>query len=149
MKANKQSVEILNLETWERPWGEEVLVVHTNLYTGKLLKYKKGARGGLQFHQVKDEAGYIISGKLMLEYDPGDGTIVKKELGPGDALHIPPGAVHRETALEDLVMFEVSNPVFNDRVRSEEKYGEEIDGGLPTTTLSEIEIGFPRRLYEG
>lgn len=142
------SVELLNPESWERPWGEEVLVVHTDLYTGKLLKYKKGTRGGLQYHQIKDEAGYIISGKLLLEYDPGDGTIVKKELGPGEALHIPPGAVHRETALEDLVIFEVSNAVFNDRVRSEEKYGETIDGGLPTTSPEEIEVGLPRRPYK-
>lgn len=138
-------VEFLKPEVWERAWGEEVLVIHTDLYTGKLLKYKKGTRGGLQYHQIKDEAGYIISGKLLLEYDLGDGVLLKKELGPGEAIHIPSGAVHRETALEDLVMFEVSNPVFNDRVRSEERYGEKVEGGLPTTTKKEIEIGYPRR----
>ncbi|HYD92906.1 MAG TPA: cupin domain-containing protein [Candidatus Paceibacterota bacterium] len=145
----KPVVEFLTPEVWERPWGEEVLLIHTDLYTGKLLKYKKGSRGGLQFHRLKDEAGYILSGRLLVEWDPGDGTIVSRELGPGEALHIPPGAVHRETALEDLVIFEVSNPVFNDRVRSEERYGEMIpEGGLPTTTLDQVEVGFPRQPYK-
>ncbi len=143
-----KTIEFSTPEVWERPWGEEVLVVHTDQYTGKLLKYKKGQGGNFQKHQIKDEAGYILSGKLLLEWDDGDGNIQQRVLGPGQALHIPSGVPHRETAVEDLVIFEVSNPVFNDRVRCEETYGIEVKPGLPSTTLDEIEVGFPRRKYQ-
>lgn len=144
--TSKLGVVPFNPEVWPRPWGEEVLVIHTELYTGKLLKMKKGTRGGLQKHRVKDEAQYVLSGSLLLEYDEGDGVIRSLTLGPGQALHIPPGTVHRETALEDSVIFEVSNAVFNDRERCEPLYGEEIPaGGLPTTSLDEIRIGKDKR----
>ena len=134
-------------EIWERDWGEEVLVIHTDNYTGKLLKMKKGTRGGLQLHKVKDESQYLVSGRIQIEYDPGDGVLVTKIWEPGQSIHIPPGTVHRETAFEESVIFEVSNPIFNDRVRCEERYGETIDGGLPTTTMEQVEKGFPRRPY--
>lgn len=141
-------VTILPVETWERVWGEEVLLIHTNDYTGKLLKMKKGTRGGLQFHKVKNEAQHLLSGKIRVEYDAGDGTLTEIIWEPGMSIHIPPGTVHRETALEDSVIIEVSNPVFNDRVRVEEKYGETFDQGLPTTTMEEVEYGLPRRPYK-
>jgi hypothetical protein len=69
-----KTIEFSTPEVWERPWGEEVLVVHTDQYTGKLLKYKKGQGGNFQKHQIKDEAGYILSGKLLLEWDDVSGN---------------------------------------------------------------------------
>lgn len=134
-------------EILERVWGEEVVLIHTNEYTGKYLRMKKGTRGGLQYHQVKNEAQHLVSGKVQVEYDPGNGSLETLIWTPGHSIHIPPGTIHRETALEDSVIFEVSNAVFNDRVRVEEQYGEVFDGGLPSTTLDEVEIGFPRRPY--
>lgn len=124
-----------------RPWGREVLIAHLpGIYTGKLLLYKAGHKGGLQHHHKKDEFSYIYSGEMMLYYDAGDGKLTSKKLASGDSVHIPPGAVHREEALTDLVVFEVSTPHFNDRVRDEPKYGEEVpEGGMPTTTIDEVE----------
>ncbi len=141
-------INFLPVETWERVWGEEILLIHTNDYTGKLLKMKKGTRGGLQFHQIKNESQYLLSGKVLIEYDTGDGKLATMEWLPGMSIHIEPGTVHRETALEDSIIIEVSNPVFNDRVRVEEKYGETPDQGLPTTTIEDVEYGFPRRPYK-
>ncbi len=143
MENKQRKLEFFKPEVWPRVWGEEVLVAHIpGVATGKILKMKAGTRGGLQKHQVKDEAGYLVSGEMLLEYDEnGDGKITKKTLHPGEAILIPPGMVHRETALTDCVIFEISNPVFNDRVRMEESYGEKIEGGLPTTTLEEIKMG--------
>ncbi len=123
-----------------RNGGREILVEHaTGLFTGKLLLMKAGTKGGLQYHQLKNESAYLYSGEMMFYYDSGDGKISQRKLTAGDSVHIPPGAVHREEALTDCVIFEVSTPYLNDRVRVEEEYGEEIpEGGLPTTTLKEI-----------
>ncbi len=142
------TVQFLKQQVWSRDWGEEHLVIHTERFTGKLLKMKKGTRGGLQYHQKKDEAGYLISGEMSVEYDDGSGKLLSRKLGPGDSLYIPPGAVHRETALTDCVIFEISNPVFNDRVRVEEKYGEKIESGMPSTKLEDVKEGGPQVLAE-
>lgn len=142
------AVKILKTEVWPRDWGEECLIIHTDDYTGKLLKMKKGTRGGLQKHQVKNEAQHLLSGKVMVEFDAGDGKLQTVEWLPGMSIHIEPGTVHRETALEDSVIIEVSNPIFNDRVRMEEHYGESKGTGLPSTNLEDVEVGFPRRKYK-
>ena len=125
-----------------RDWGREILVAHVpGKYTVKILKMNKGHKGGLQYHQIKDESAHLLSGKLLFRYDNGDGKISERVLLPGESVHIPPDAVHQEEALEDCVIIEGSNPIFNDRVRVEEKYGLEKKGGLPTTTKDEIKIG--------
>lgn len=144
IKAIQKDVKVEFLDPADvgpRNWGREILLAHVpGLYTLKMLVYNKGAKGGLQAHQIKNECGYILSGKLLLRYDNGKGEIVEKTLGPGEAIHIPPGAVHQEEALENLVIIEASNPVFNDRVRMEEEYGQKIpEGGLPSTTIDQIE----------
>ena len=124
-----------------RNWGREILVAHVpGLYTGKLLLMKAGAKGGLQKHHLKNECGYLYSGELLFRYDAGDGRISERKLVAGDAVHIPPGAVHQEEALTDCVIFETSTPHFNDRVRMEELYGLQIpEGGLPSTTIDQVE----------
>ena len=128
-------------EVGPRDWGQEILIAHIpGICTGKVLKMKAGTRGGLQSHQKKNESQYLYSGELMIEHDAGDGKLSKIIVSKGQSWHIPPGAVHRETALTDCIIFEVSNPVFNDRVRMEEYYGEKIEGGLSSTTIDEIEI---------
>lgn len=138
----ERKIEFFEPQVWEREWGEEILVAHVpGLYTGKILKMKAGTRGGLQYHRKKNEAGYLYSGEMLLEYDAGDGLITKVRLAAGSSIHIPPGAVHRETALTDCIIFEVSTPVFNDRVRVEDLYGEKIEWGLPTTEEKDITVG--------
>lgn len=128
-------------EIGQRDWGKEILVAHIpNICIGKLLLMKAGSKGGLQCHRVKNESQYLYSGELLIEYDTGDGKLTEIKVKTGQAWHIPPGAVHRETAITDCVIFEVSNPVFNDRVRVEHRYGEKIESGLPTTTIDEIEF---------
>lgn len=125
-----------------RNWGREILVAHVKgLYTGKILMMNAGARGGLQKHHLKNETSHLFSGEMWFYFDQGDGKIRRKKLVAGDSVHIPPGAVHREEAITDCIVFETSNPVFNDRVRMEEQYGETIPpGGLPSTTIDEVEV---------
>ena len=50
-----------------RDWGEEILLVlSSGNYTMKKLSIKAGKKGGLQYHRLKDEASYIISGNMIL-----------------------------------------------------------------------------------
>ncbi len=125
----------------KRDWGEEILlVVSEGKFTMKKLKIKRGFSGGLQYHRKKDEASYIISGKLLVTYENEDGSLIKKELKEGSWLHFPNGSIHQETALTDVELLEVSTPHFNDRVRVEEKFGldPKLFNGLPSTEENEI-----------
>jgi mannose-6-phosphate isomerase len=104
----------------------------------KKLSIKAGKKGGLQYHRLKDEASYIISGQMILRYDDGTGNLLEKKVGPGDWFHFPAGCIHQEEAITNVERIEVSTPHFNDRVRVEHNYGIDVKDGLPTTGESEI-----------
>lgn len=124
----------------ERVWGEEILLVLSKgNYTLKKLIVKAGKKGGLQYHRLKDEASYIVSGKMILRYENELGQLVEKIVGPGDWFHFPAGCVHQEEAITDVERIEVSTPHFNDRVRVEAEFGIQDEEGLPTTKLNEIQ----------
>jgi mannose-6-phosphate isomerase len=101
----------------EKPWGREIWYAHTTSYAGKVLEVKAGKRLSLQKHQIKEETLYLLSGKVRLTFNEG---IYDWE--PGQAVHIPPGTVHRFEALEDSMLLEVSTPYLDDVIRLEDDY---------------------------
>ncbi|MEK9569383.1 MAG: hypothetical protein VW124_10265 [Paracoccaceae bacterium] len=124
-----------------RTWGEEtLLVLASGKYTLKKLYVKAGSKGGLQYHRQKDEAGFLVSGKLLVTYENEDGDLRQSLLSAGDHYHFQTGVVHQEEALEDCIIIEASTPHFNDRVRVEELHGMSAEGGLPTTNENDIEL---------
>lgn len=123
----------------ERLWGEEILLAASKgNFTLKKLFIKAGSKGGLQYHRMKEEAGYVISGQLLIRYDDGTGELSERIVGPGECFLFPKFFVHQEEAIEDTVIIEASTPYLNDRVRVEKNYGIEEAEGLPTTSESEI-----------
>lgn len=104
-----------------KPWGEELVVAQTEAYLGKVLTMRAGHRGGLQYHERKDETFYLVSGSVRVIFDAGNG-LVTRLMRPGQSYHVTPGAVHQVEAVTDAVLFEVSTPVFNDRVNCGETY---------------------------
>src|SRR6266536_2305401 len=88
----------------EKPWGHELIFAVTERYAGKLLHVKAGQSLSLQFHNVKDEAWYILEGRVQLELG-----------APGE----------RVRAIEDTTIVEVSTPELDDVVRLEDAYGRE------------------------
>ena len=106
----------------EKPWGYELHWAHTDRYAGKLIHVNAGHALSLQFHNIKDETIYLHSGRLLFEIEV-QGTLTRREMLPGERVHITPKTVHRMTAIEDSDIFEVSTPELNDVVRIEDRYG--------------------------
>ena len=106
----------------EKPWGYELHWAKTDRYVGKLIHVAKGHALCLQYHNLKDETIYLQSGRLLFEIEV-NGTLEKRDMFPGERVHITPRTVHRMTAIEDSDIFEVSTPELQDVVRLEDRYG--------------------------
>ena len=91
----------------EKPWGYELWWAQTDRYVGKLIHVNAGHALSLQYHNLKDETIYLHSGKLLFEIEVG-GQLQKREMHPGERVHVVPKTVHRMTAIEDSDIFEVS-----------------------------------------
>ncbi len=123
----------------DRDWGtEELLELSSGKWSLKKLFIKKGFKGGLQFHRKKDEGGYLVQGKLKIRYIDKSKKLQELLLNSGESFRFPPECIHQEEAITDCIIIEVSTPHLHDRVRVEDQFGLEVDGGLPSTDLSEI-----------
>ncbi len=109
----------------EKPWGWELVWAETEAYVGKLLFVKAGQALSLQYHEVKDEAWLVQEGRASLELGQVGEPLETFEIGAGDVFRYRPGTVHRVTAIEDLLVVEVSTPHLDDVVRLEDRYGRE------------------------
>ena len=104
----------------EKPWGFENRWAINEKYLGKILHINRGHRLSLQYHKVKDETIYVLSGVLSLHLGAYVVTLME-----GESYHIRPGVVHRFEAPEDgtdVVLIEVSTPEIDDIVRLEDDY---------------------------
>jgi mannose-6-phosphate isomerase len=108
-----------------KPWGHELIWAHTDRYVGKVLVIETGKRLSLQRHEIKDEAIYVLAGRLRLSLEDEDGVVQTEELGPGDHRRVATGRIHRYEALERVELMEVSTPELDDVVRLEDDYGRE------------------------
>ena len=110
----------------DKPWGYERIFAHTDRYVGKVLRINAGQRLSRQYHRVKDETIYVLSGRLVLEVGEGAG-IERTEVMSGSAFRVIPGTIHRFIATPDsnCDILEVSTPELDDVVRIEDIYGRE------------------------
>lgn len=110
------------VEKVAKPWGHEVRWAKTERYAGKILHVEAGHALSLQFHNQKEETIYLYSGKMLFEMDV-NGQLERREMHPGDCVHVAPPTVHRMTAIETCEIFEVSTPELDDVVRIDDRYG--------------------------
>ena len=75
-----------------------------------------------QYHRVKDETIYLLSGFMDFEIEL-EGKKDVRRLLPGDCFLVSPGTRHRMVATESCDVLEVSTPELNDVVRLEDRYG--------------------------
>ncbi len=107
----------------EKPWGHEVIWAHTGRYTGKLLCIRAGHALSYQFHRIKEETIYVLSGTLLLHWSDDDSDPSVDEYGPGTCFHVRTGMRHRFEAKDDVVLLEASTPELDDIVRLDDRYG--------------------------
>lgn len=72
---------------------EQAIAVE-GLWSG-LVRTAPGAVSGWHHHGEYETSIYVAAGTLRMESGEGGGTVV--EAVAGDFLHVPPGAVHRES----------------------------------------------------
>jgi mannose-6-phosphate isomerase-like protein (cupin superfamily) len=108
-----------------KPWGWELVWAETEQYVGKLLFVRAGESLSLQYHEAKDESWLVREGRARLELGEVGGELETLEIGPDDAFRYRPRTVHRLTAIEDMLVLEVSTPHLDDVVRLEDAYGRE------------------------
>jgi len=110
-----------------KPWGfEQIFAGLDGKYVGKIIHVTAGGSLSLQYHEHKDETISLISGEADIEYGPIGGELTTERFTPGDTIHLPARAVHRVTAVTDIVFAEASTapPGWReDVVRLEDAYG--------------------------
>lgn len=117
----------------DKPWGHELIWAEADGYVGKILHIRAGEALSLQYHEVKEETLYLLSGSMSFYAAPLGQELEEIELTEGDNFHVRPFTVHRMVAVTDVTMLEASTPHLHDVVRLEDRYGR--------TTGSEPEDG--------
>ncbi len=108
----------------EKPWGHELIWAHTDRYVGKILHIKAGERLSDQYHEMKDETVFLLSGRLIY-WVTVDGELRDMHLKVGESFRITPGTIHSMEAVTDCDVLEVSTPELGDVVRIKDRYGRE------------------------
>jgi mannose-6-phosphate isomerase len=112
------------IKTVPKPWGHETIWAHTDSYVGKILHIKAGQSLSVQYHNIKDETVFLLSGELIYRVWDGD-TPRDVGLKIGDAFRITPKTIHQMEAVTDCDILEVSTPHLDDVVRLKDRYGRE------------------------
>ena len=92
-----RSNEAGNAETTQTPgMTREALVSLPNVWVGRV-RTAPGTVSGWHHHGDYESFIYVVSGQVRLE-SGRDGRDVQ-DAGPGDVIHVPKGAIHRESNL--------------------------------------------------
>ena len=113
---------MVKAETVIKPWGQEEILMQTNKYVMKRITITRGHRLSLQYHELKEETIYVISGTLIIWKSKEFYDHIT--LCPGKTFHVKPGDVHRFGATEqsDVVILECSTTELTDVVRLADDY---------------------------
>lgn len=109
----------------EKPWGREEIIEINDRYMMKKLTMWKGHRCSLQYHKIKCETIYVLSGQLRIYSGPSQEKLESRIFYTGETITIIPGVVHRMEGVEDSVYLEASTPEMDDVVRLVDDYHRE------------------------
>ena len=95
-------------------WGHEIIFVNNELYCGKLLVFRQGAKFSMHYHLIKDETWYVSEGEFIYRWiDTEIGETIEQRLKTGDTVRQLPGQPHQLEALTNGTVFEVSTQHFD------------------------------------
>ena len=95
----------------KKAWGSELIVISTDKYCGKFLRFNTGGSFSTHFHAVKDESWYCMSGKFELHIiNTKNASTEYSIMVPGSVRHIEPLVPHKLVCLEEGTILEVSTP---------------------------------------
>ncbi len=106
----------------EKPWGSEELIEINNKYVVKRLTMLAGHRCSLQYHRLKHETIYVLSGVLKISRGNSIDSLSCGVFRAGDSITIPPWIIHRMEGIEDAIYLEASTPELEDVVRLADDY---------------------------
>ena len=106
----------------EKPWGKEEVIEINDRYMMKKLTMCKGHRCSLQYHNLKQETIYVLSGKLRILLGKDRENLESKVYTADECITLKPGVIHRMEAVEDSVYIEASTPEMDDVVRLSDDY---------------------------
>jgi mannose-6-phosphate isomerase-like protein (cupin superfamily) len=110
------------MQTIEKPWGKEEILEVNDRYMVKRLTMWKGHRCSLQFHKVKQETIYVLTGSLRILSGLSQELLDLRVYGSGEHVTLSPGLIHRMEAEEDCVYLEASTSEMDDVVRLSDDY---------------------------
>ncbi|WP_338849078.1 hypothetical protein V8J88_08995 [Massilia sp. W12] len=110
------------MQVIEKPWGREEVIEINERYMMKKLTMWKGHRCSMQYHNIKCETIYVLSGQLRIYAGPDLEHLDARIYTGGETITIKPGTVHRMEAVEDSVYLEASTPEMEDVVRLSDDY---------------------------
>ena len=95
-------------------WGQEVIICNNELYCGKILVFKKGAKFSMHYHMLKDETWYVNEGEFIYRWiDTETAEVLEIKIGKGDSVRQRPGQPHQLEAITEGEIFEVSTQHFD------------------------------------
>lgn len=109
-------------EIIEKPWGREELIELNENYMVKKLTMWAGHRCSLQYHSIKKETIYVLSGVLKIIQGSQPDALTESLYRAGDTITIPPGLIHRMEGVEDATYLEASTPEMDDVIRLLDDY---------------------------
>jgi len=110
---------------FKRPWGGFIKFIDNKPCTVKILYIKEGESLSLQYHKLREEFWYLISGKVKVTIGKGLKLLKKKTLKDGEYTFIPKKFLHRIEGIKNSKVLEISTGKVkeNDEIRIEDKYG--------------------------
>jgi len=110
------------MQVIEKPWGREEVIEINDKYMVKKLTMWAGHRCSLQYHNLKKETIYVLSGILKIIQGQTQDALIEKLYYAGDTVTIPPRLIHRMEGVEDSVYLEASTPELDDVERLADDY---------------------------
>ena len=122
ISSDKVTINSLENNYIEKPWGSETLIEYNDNYVVKKLFMKKGHKCSMQYHNLKKETIYVLSGKLKLYIGNDKDNIEERIMNPNDNITINPLIIHRMEGIEDSLYLETSTNQLWDVERIQDDY---------------------------